>query len=265
MTDFSNRVAIITGAGSGIGYQIAADLAHANAAVVINDIDDELANRAAEAIARNGGQAIAVHGDCSSIDNIDQLIDSACSNFGKVDLAIANAGITTFGNFLDYPVDQFQQLVNVNLRGTFYLAQRAARQIIDQNSKPLSTGASKSATNGGRILLMSSVTGIQYHPDLAAYAMSKAAISMLAKSLGAELAKHEITVNAIAPGATMTERTMEDTDYASVWAGLTPTGKVSTTTDISNTAQFLLSSQAAQITGQTIVVDGGWTSVSPPP
>ena len=88
---------------------------------------------------------------------------------------------------------------------------------------------------------------------------------MLAKSLGAELAKHEITVNAIAPGATMTERTMEDTDYESVWAGLTPTGKVSTTTDISNTAQFLLSSQAAQITGQTIVVDGGWTSVSPPP
>ena len=137
MTGFNNRVAIITGAGSGIGYQIAADLAHANAAVVINDIDDELANRAAEAIARNRGQAIAVHGDCSNIDIIDQLIESAYGNFGRVDLAIANAGITTFGNFLDYPVDQFQQLVDLNLRGTFYLAQRAARQIINQDNNCL--------------------------------------------------------------------------------------------------------------------------------
>ena len=265
MTDFSNRVAIITGAGSGIGYQIAADLAHANAAVVINDIDDELANRAAEAIARNRGQAIAVHGDCSNIDIIDQLIESAYGNFGRVDLAIANAGITTFGNFLDYPVDQFQQLVDLNLRGTFYLAQRAARQIINQDNKQHTLKTNTQARTGGRILLMSSVTGVQYHPDLAAYAMSKAAIRMLAKSLGAELGKHNITVNAIAPGATMTERTMEDADYETVWSGLTPTGRVSTTTDISNTAQFLLSDEAAQITGQTIIVDGGWTNVSPPP
>ena len=95
--------------------------------------------------------------------------------------------------------------------------------------------------------------------------MSKAAIRMLAKSLGAELGKHNITVNAIAPGATMTERTMEDSDYETVWSGLTPTGRVSTTTDISNAAQFLLSDEASQITGQTIIVDGGWTSVSPPP
>jgi len=265
MKDFNGRVAIVTGAGSGIGYQIASDLAKANAAVVINDINEPLAHSAAESIKRDGGNAIAIKGDCSDVTVIDLLIESACDTYGKVDLAIANAGITTFGSFLDYPVEEFQQLVDINLRGTFYLAQRAARQLINQNTGKTFNSASAAPDSGGRILLMSSVTGIQYHPDLTAYAMSKAAISMLAKSLGAELGHHNITVNAIAPGATMTERTMQESVYEDVWARLTPTGRVSTTSDIANTALFLLSDAASQINGQTIVVDGGWTIVSPPP
>lgn len=278
----ANKVAIITGAGSGIGFRIASELADNQVAVVINDIDKTLIDEAAAVIAGNGGRVVAVAGDCSDTNLIDQLIDAACSNFGRLDLAIANAGITTFGSFLDYPVDQFQRLVDLNLRGTFYLAQRAARQIIKQNNdisaddengldiKPVlkaysETNVHTADNTGGRILLMSSVTGIQYHPDLTAYAMSKAAIQMLARSLGAELGKHKITVNAIAPGATMTERTMREEGYETVWANLNPTGRVSTTADIANAAMFLLSDAAAQITGQTIVVDGGWTTVSPPP
>jgi 3-oxoacyl-[acyl-carrier protein] reductase len=260
MSDFSNQSAIITGAGTGIGYQIAADLAAAGASVVINDIDDTLARQAAEKIADNGGRAVAVAGDSSDTKLIDSLISAACDNFGRLDLAIANAGVTTFGSFLDYPEEQFQRLVDINLRGTFYLAQRSAQQMIRQNAAPTATQPA-----GGRLLLMSSVTGIQYHPDLTAYAMSKAAIRMLARSLGAELGQHGITVNAIAPGATQTERTMQEPDYAEVWSELTPTGRASTTTDISATALFLLSEAAAQITGQTIVVDGGWTTLSPPP
>ncbi len=263
MAQFNEKVAIVTGAGSGIGFQIAADLAHANAAVVINDIDTTLAANAAKAINQSGGRAIAVEGDCSDIAVIDRLIESACDTWGGVNLAIANAGITTFGNFLDYPVEQFQRLVDLNLRGTFYFAQRTARQMISQNNNH--SAPDSTVRPGGRILLMSSVTGIQYHPDLTAYAMSKAAIRMLAKSLGSELGKHHINVNSIAPGATMTERTMEEDDYESMWSGLTPTGRVSTTADISNAALFLLSDAAAQITGQTLVVDGGWTNVSPPP
>lgn len=112
---------------------------------------------------------------------------------------------------------------------------------------------------------MSSVTGHQAHPKLAAYGMTKAALEMLAKSLSIELAEHKITVNAIAPGATLTERTQSDENYKPNWEEITPTKVVSTTRDIANATLFLLSDTSSQITGQTIIVDGGWTSVSPPP
>jgi 3-oxoacyl-[acyl-carrier protein] reductase len=144
-------------------------------------------------------------------------------------------------------------LVNVNLKGSFFLAQAAAQQMINQQS-------------GGRIIFISSVTGHRAHPNLAAYGMTKAALEMLAKSLGVELAEKNITVNAIAPGATMTERTRRlDPNYKETWEKLTPTNKVSTPGDIAHTALFLLSDASSQITGQSIVVDGGWTAVSPPP
>ncbi len=261
MHNFENRVAVVTGAGAGIGFQIALQLASAGAGVVVNDSDKQQADAAVAAIEEQGGRAVAVVGDCSELAVIDTLIDQADAIFGRLDFAIANAGITTFGRFLDYPPEDFQRLVDINLRGSFYLAQRAARRIIAQNN----TAADSQPIAGGRLLLMSSVTGIQYHPDLTAYAMSKAAIRMMAKSLGAELGQYGITVNAIAPGATLTERTMNDQNYNAVWSQITPTGRPATPGDIADTALFLLSPSASQITGQTLVVDGGWTSVSPPP
>ncbi len=249
---FKNKVAIVTGAAIGIGFEIAKQLAHKGAAVVLNDIDPEATSSAVQAILDAGGRCAAVVGDSSDLAIIDQMVATAGDQFGRLDFAIANAGITTFGNFLSYPVEQFQQLVAVNLQGTFFLAQKAAQQMIKQNEP-------------GRIVLMSSVTGHQYHPDLAAYGMSKAAIRMLAKSLGVELARYGITVNAISPGATATERTLEDAEYQATWAKLSPTGRSATTADIAHTALFLLADESGQITGQTLVVDGGWTAVSPPP
>ncbi len=180
------------------------------------------------------------------------MVVKAVASFGRLDIAVANAGITTFGSFLEYQAEQFQQLMAVNLQGSFFLAQQAARQIIKQGSR-------------GRILFMSSVTGHQAHPNLSAYGMTKAALEMLAKALSVELADSGITVNAIAPGATLTERTLEDPDYLATWQRITPTSTVATTEDIAHAALFLLSPQARQITGQSLIVDGGWTSVSPPP
>ena len=254
MKRFSNQVALISGAAIGIGFEIAIQLAREGAKVVLNDIREDLASEAAMKIRSEKGICEWVGGNSGDISCVEAMVEQAMERFGRIDLAIANSGITTFGSFLEYSETEFQQLVHVNLQGTFFLAQYAARQMIAQKS-------------GGRILLMSSVTGHQHHPDLAAYGMSKAAIRYLAKHLGVELAPHGITVNALSPGATLTERTRKDEsgNFQQVWANITPSGKCATTEDIAHAALFFLSPQASQITGQTLIIDGGWTAYSPPP
>jgi glucose 1-dehydrogenase len=249
---FDKKVAIVTGAGQGIGLEICRRLCAAGANVILNDVDTELATQAALEMNNAGGVCIAVPGDSSDLSIIEQMVETAVSNFGKLDIAIANAGITLFGDFFSYTPEAFSRVMQVNLNGTFFLAQAAAKQM-------------KTQTAGGRLLFMSSVTGHQAHRNLAAYGMSKAAVEMLARNLVIEVSRFGITVNCIAPGATATERTLEDPDYEKTWARITPTGRAATVQDIASTAMFLVSDEASQITGQTILVDGGWSAVSPDP
>jgi NAD(P)-dependent dehydrogenase (short-subunit alcohol dehydrogenase family) len=249
---FEKKVAIVTGAGQGIGFEIARQLAAAGAAVVLNDLDEMLARKATNAITDEKGVCVAVAGDASEKDSIDKMVATAVEQFGRLDIVVANAGITLFGDFLTYPAESFNEVLKVNLGGTFFLAQAAANQMIKQG-------------NGGSLLFMSSVTGHQAHKNLAAYGMTKAALEMLAKNLVIELSPFKINVNTVAPGATLTERTLGDAAYEKVWSTITPMGRPATTEDIAAAAIFLVSDHARHITGQCLVIDGGWTSVSPSP
>ena len=249
---FKDKVAIVTGAGQGIGLQICRQLAGAGAKVVLNDLDADLAEGAANQISAGNGECVAVAGDSSEVAFIQRMVDTAVSRFGRLDVIVANAGITLFGDFFTYTPESFNRVMQVNLAGTFFLAQAAARQMKQQAS-------------GGSLLFTSSVTGHQAHKHLAAYGMSKAALEMLAKNLVIELSAFKINVNTIAPGATLTERTLEDPSYERTWSSITPMGRPASVMDIANAALFLISEEARHITGQSLVIDGGWTCISPSP
>ena len=248
---FVNQVAVITGAGQGIGFEIARQLAAQGASVVLNDIDKTKARQAADKISKDG-ICYPMAGDAADIDFIKAMVSEAISRFGKLTIAVANAGITLYGDFFTYQPGSLNEVMRVNLHGSFFLAQAAAIQM-------------KKQEEGGSILLMSSVTGHQAHKDLAAYGMTKAALEMLAKTLVIELSPFNISINAVAPGATKTERTAEDTQYEKTWSRITPAGRPATVADIANAALFMVSPASRHITGQTLIIDGGWTSVSPPP
>ena len=248
---FANQVALITGAGQGIGFEIARQLAVNSATVILNDIDETKARQAAEKINKNG-VCYPMAGDAADIRFIRQMTGEVVNRFGKLNIAVANAGITLYGDFFSYKPESLDEVMRVNLRGSFFLTQAAASQM-------------KKQKEGGSILLMSSVTGHQAHKDLAAYGMTKAALEMLAKTLVIELSHHNISINAIAPGATTTERTAEDAQYEKTWSRITPAGRPATVEDIANAALFMVSPASRHITGQTLIIDGGWTSVSPSP
>jgi glucose 1-dehydrogenase len=247
MKRFTNKVALITGAGTGIGYEIAKQLVAEGAKVVLNDWDETTAQNAVESLQKDHpNSCVAYSGDASDVDFIYKMVDFTVKTYGKVDVVIANAGTTLFGSFLDFTPESFQKVVNLNLQGTFFLIQAFAKQVQKQEM-------------GGSIVLMSSNIGIQSYPNLAAYGMSKAGIQMLARTLIAELSPLGIRINAVAPGATLTERTaVEEDDYWGIWSKITPLNQIATPNDIAKTTLFLLSDDAQHITGQTIVVDGGW-------
>jgi len=249
--NFSNQVAIITGAGQGIGFEIARQLCINGASVILNDIDEQLAKSAASKISEHAN-CIALAGNAADAAFIQNMVDTAIKHFGQVTIAIANAGITLFGDFFEYKAEALQKVISLNISGSFLLTQAAAKQMRRQN-------------NGGSILLMSSVTGHQAHKNLAAYGITKAALEMLAKTLVIELSPFNISINAIAPGATVTERTSEDENYVSTWSRITPMGKPATVEDIANAALFMVSPASRHVTGQSLIIDGGWTSVSPSP
>ena len=251
---FTGKSAIVTGAGQGIGLEIARKLVCEGAFVLLNDIEQSLAEEGARKCRAETktGQCMAFTGDASDVEVIKKMISEVIRQTGRLDHAVANAGITLFGDFFNYTVPDFSAVLKANLHSSFFLAQQGALEM-------------RSAGKPGSILLLSSVTAHQSHKHLAAYGMTKAAIELLAKNLVAELSPYGIRINALAPGATLTERTQLDSNYQRTWSELTPMGQAASVGQVADAALFLLSEQSSHITGQTLIIDGGWTAVSPQP
>lgn len=256
MSAFAGKTVFVTGAGMGIGFGLCRAFAEAGAVVALNDVNEELARAAAEKInAMLPDPAVTPYAfDVAEVTAVENAITQFAQQHGRLDIVIANAGITQYGKFLDYTAADFDRVMGVNLRGSYFTAQAAARQMIEFGMAD------------GRILLMSSVTGVRAFKSLGTYGVSKAGIIHMARVLALELGGYGITVNAICPGAIVTERTVaDDPDYAQKWGGVTPDGRAGEVEDIVAAALFLASPAARHITGQTIQVDGGWSLRSPIP
>jgi glucose 1-dehydrogenase len=255
MTRFEGKVVLVTGAGVGIGNAVCREFASEGALVMLNDIDEDLAERAAENInMESGGTCVYSYPfDAADVSAIRSSVSDIMTRFGQIDVVAANAGVTHIKPFLETSPSDFDRLMNVNLRGTYFLAQVCAQAMIAKNI-------------AGRILIMSSVTGVQAIADFSAYGVTKAGLLHMARILALELGPYNITVNAIAPGATVTERTLQEADdYEQTWAALTPSQRPAYVQDIAAAALFLASAEARQINGQALIIDGGWTISSPMP
>ena len=243
------KVAVVTGAGKGIGRAVSETLAAAGAAVAVQDLVAADAERVAAGIRERGGRAIAVAGDAASETAIDDLITRTGAELGGLDVLVNNAGIYPFTDFLDIPTAQWDQVVALNLRGTFLATQRAGR-VMAQGRR------------GGRIVNIASVQAMRpTAPGVAHYNVSKAGVVMLTKSAALELAPHGIAVNAVAPGIIDTPGTHPMIAKASFGDPKTRvpfTGRWGVPEDVANVVLFLASPAASYVSGETIIVDGGF-------
>ena len=257
----SGRVAVVTGASQEIGAAMAEALAAHGAGVVIaHHGAPELAEAVVGRIQAAGGRAIAIDGDLSLVADNRLLVERTVEELGRLDVFVANAGLTRWAPFLEVDEETWDTVVDLNLKGSYFGAQAAARQMAAQRR------TAPDDHFGGRIVFSSSVTGTLAVANLSAYAVTKAALMHLARVLALELGAHGITVNALAIGATINERNLaDDPGYAEHWAGVVPTGRTGTPTDVASALAFLVSAEAAQVTGHTLAVDGGWSGVGRTP
>jgi glucose 1-dehydrogenase len=243
-----NKVAIITGAATGIGHGIAVRFAHEGASVVVDYVGSpEIPSRTEEAIKSFGGKTIAIEADVSKAADVQSLIESAVNAFGRIDIVINNAGIEKKSAFVDYPLEDLQKILAVNLIGPFLVSQPAARQMIRQGQ-------------GGRIINISSVHEDLPMPSNAAYCASKGGLRMLTRTIAVELAKDKITVNNIGPGAVYTQIDADveaKPEIEKFLMGEIPLNRWGTPEEIAGLAVYLASDEAAYITGSTFFIDGG--------
>jgi NAD(P)-dependent dehydrogenase (short-subunit alcohol dehydrogenase family) len=247
-----DKVAIVTGAARGIGKAVAEVFAGEGAKVVLSDVEREAGEAAADAIAQKGGTARFVSCDVGDKAEVDALVAGAVEAYGRLDIAVANAGVVVSKDFLDLSEDDWDRTIRVNLKGVFLTGQAAARQMVAQ--------AKRGRGGGGAIVNMSSINGIVAIPNIAPYVASKGGVNQLTKAMALSLAPHGIRVNAIGPGSIATEMVkavLDDPEKAKGALQRTPLGRLGEPEEIGRVAVFLASEDASYMTGQTIYPDGG--------
>ena len=243
--DFTGKVAIVTGSGRGIGREIALKLAEAGANIVVFDIGDPApVEEVVAKVKEIGRQATAVLGDVSVTADVEQLVNTAVTNYSRVDILVNNAGITRDGLAMRMSDDDWDKVLTINLKGVFLCTRSVLRPMVKQR--------------WGRIVNISSIVGIIGNAGQANYSAAKAGIIGLTRSIAKEVASRNITVNAVAPGfidTAMTQKLPEDRKKELV--DRVPAGYLGTPRDIAEAVAFLASEEARYITGHVLTVDGG--------
>ncbi|MGN7377212.1 3-oxoacyl-[acyl-carrier-protein] reductase [Bacillus altitudinis] len=241
----TNKTAVVTGASRGIGRSIAIDLAKKGANVVVNYSGNEAkANEVVDEIRALGQQAFAVKADVSNAEDVQALMKQTVDTFGSIDILVNNAGITKDNLLMRMKENEWDDVININLKGVFNCTKAVTRQMMKQRS--------------GRIINVASVVGVCGNPGQANYVAAKAGVIGLTKTTAKELASRHITVNAVAPGFISTDMTDKlDENVQTEMLKQIPLARFGAPEDISNVVVFLASEGAGYITGQTIQVDGG--------
>ncbi|WP_368198406.1 3-oxoacyl-[acyl-carrier-protein] reductase [Bacillus pumilus] len=241
----TNKTAVVTGASRGIGRSIAIDLAKNGANVVVNYSGNEAkSNEVVDEIKALGQQAFAVKADVSNAEEVQSLMKQAIDTFGSIDILVNNAGITKDNLLMRMKENEWDDVININLKGVFNCTKAVTRQMMKQRS--------------GRIINLASVVGVCGNPGQANYVAAKAGVIGLTKTTAKELATRHITVNAVAPGFISTDMTDKlDENVQTEMLKQIPLARFGAPEDISNVVVFLASEGAGYITGQTIQVDGG--------
>ncbi len=248
----AGKAAIVTGASREIGAAMAEMLAARGAAVLVAHYrEPELAEATVARIRAAGGAALAHDCDGAIVAETQAMIARAVSEFGRLDVFVANAGLTLWAPFLKTTEAAWDTVMNLNLKGSFFGAQAAAQQMIRQGTP-------------GSIIFSSSITGVQAVQHLSAYGISKAGLRQMARCLALELGPHHISVNALGIGPTLNARNLkDDPDYDAHWGDVSPAGRAARPEDVARALLFLVANP--YITGETLMVDGGWTIHSPTP
>jgi len=242
------KVALVTGGARGIGREISLLFAKEGADIVIGDVNLAEAEKTAAEIKALGRKALALPLDVTSFEKVQEAVNKILDNLGKIDILINNAGITKDGLMLRMQDADWDAVINVNLKGTFNCTKAVSRVMLKQKS--------------GRIVNIASIIGIIGNPGQANYAASKAGIIALTKTTAKELASRAIIVNAVAPGFIQTDMTAKlPEELKQKMLASIPLAKLGLPQDVANACLFLSSDDAAYITGQVLVVDGGMVMV----